>query len=273
MVKIFLIGISVLMMPSAYSQNGTEVLPKGARSIGLGNANVTLGDAWSVFNNIGGLGLLEDEQALASFDHRLGLNELTTLATGLAFTGERGNIGLGISSYGGDLFNQQNIGIGIARKLGLASLGVKVNYFQTNIEGFGRNATPILELGGVAEISPQLLFGAHIYNLTRSRLSKVSQDHLPMVVKTGLSYRPATFLMINVEAEKEILLDPQVKVGLEYGIQEKLWARTGINTHPNNLFFGIGFRPKNFIVDYALSQHLQLGFTHHFSFNYLWNKP
>ncbi len=273
MIKVFLFGFLVLMMPAAYSQNGTEVLPKGARSMGLGNANVTLGDAWSVFNNIGGLGVLEGNQVFASYDHRLGLSELTTLAAGVALTGERVNIGLGISSFGGELFNQQNIGVGIARKLGLASLGVKINYFQTNIEGFGRSATPLLELGGLAEINPQLVFGAHIYNLTRASLSKVSQEHLPMVVKTGLSYRPANFLMINVEAEKEILLDPQVKVGLEYGIQEILWARTGINTYPNNLFFGIGFRPKNLVVDYALSQHLQLGFTHHFSFNYIWNKP
>ncbi len=273
MVKLFLIGFSVWVATFAYSQNGTEVLPKGARSMGLGNANVTIGDAWSVFNNIGGLGLVEGNQGFAGYDHRLGLTELTTIAAGMSFTGDRGNIGFGVSSFGGDLFNQQNIGIGIARKLGLASLGVKINYFQTNIEGFGRSATPLLELGGVAEVLPQLVFGAHIYNLTRAKLSKVSQDHLPMVVKTGISYRPASFLMVNVEAEKEMLLDPQVKIGLEYGILEKLWARTGINTQPNNLFFGIGFRPKNFIVDYALSQHLQLGFTHHFSFNYLWNNP
>ncbi|WP_114752183.1 PorV/PorQ family protein [Pleomorphovibrio marinus] len=273
MVKLFLIGITIWIIPIAFAQNGTEVLPKGARSLGMGNASVTLGDAWSVFNNIGGLGLVENNQAFAGFDHRLGLQELTTLSAGLAFSSQEGNIGIGISNYGGELFNQQNLGVGYARQLGLASLGLKVNYFQTNIEGFGRSAAPILELGGVAELGPQLVFGAHIYNLSRAKLSKLTLEHLPMVVKTGLSYRPASYLLINLEAEKEVMLAPQFKAGMEYGIQEKLWARTGINTQPKNIFFGIGFRPKNFHVDYALSQHIQLGFTHHFSFNYLWNNP
>lgn len=39
----------------AMSQSGVDVLPRGARSMGLANANVTLADAWGVFNNIGGI--------------------------------------------------------------------------------------------------------------------------------------------------------------------------------------------------------------------------
>jgi len=256
----------------AIAQSGVEVLPRGARSMGLANANATLADAWSLFNNIGGLGSVEESQFFSGYDHRMALNELTTLAAGAVFASSTGAWGIGLSSYGGDLFNQQTIGLGYGNQLGIVSLGVKINYFQTNIEGFGRGAAPIVELGGVAELTPWLFFGAHMYNMTRSKLSRVTDEYLPMIVRSGLSFRPSEGLMINLEAEKEVYLSPQLKMGMEYSLRDKLWARTGINTHPQQLFFGIGFSPKRYRIDYALSQNHQLGFTHHVSFNYLWNE-
>lgn len=267
--------LSVLLYPCCYSlaQNGVEIMPKGARSVGLGNAHATLADPWAIFYNIGGLAQVKESQVFAGYDHRLGLNELTTLAAGGVLVASSGVFGFGISSYGGHLFNQQIAGIGYSNRLGITSLGLKVSYIQTNIEGYGRNATPLMELGGVAELTPQLFFGAHIFNISRARLSRVTEEYLPTVIKAGLSYRPSEYISINLEAEKEVYLDPQFKAGIEYSVQHKLVARTGINTHPNQLFFGIGLRPKRYRIDYALSQHYQLGFTHHFSFNYLWNKP
>ena len=257
---------------SAYGQIGTETYPKGARSMGMAHASVTLGDGWSVFNNIGGLAGLESSQAFFGYDHRLGLNELTTLAAGAAQVHDFGVFGLGISHYGSTLFNQQNIGLGFSNSLGIASFGIKANYFQTNIEGYGRKASPVLEFGGVAGLGPGLFFGAHIYNFTRARLSKISQDYLPTVIKAGISYRPTEQLMVNIEGEKEILLDPQFKMGIEYVLVQKLWIRAGLQTRPDNLFFGMGFKPKRFQVNYALSQNYRLGYTHHFSLDYYFNE-
>lgn len=256
-------------------QNSMDHFPKGAQSMGLGNASVTLNDPWAVFNNIGALGTASDQLiAFAGYDHRLGLNELTTLAAGLTIpTGKLGTLGIGLSNYGAALFNQQQIGIGIANQMGLASLGIKLSYFQTNIEGFGRSARPVIEFGGTAELIPGLFFGAHMYNVTRSAVSKDSRDYLPTTMKAGISYRPSENLMVNLETEKELLSPPQFKAGLAYNFEKKFWARTGINTQPNNLFFGIGFKPRKYQIDYAMSRNYLLGFTHHFSFNYNLSEP
>ncbi|ERM83895.1 hypothetical protein P872_01150 [Rhodonellum psychrophilum GCM71 = DSM 17998] len=256
----------------AFSQNGTETFPRGARSMGMGNTHVTLFDAWSIFNNIGGLSRLTESQVFVGYDHLLNLNELTTLSAGAAFKNDLGAWGLGISSFGGAQFNQQNIGLGFSNQMGITSIGIKINYFQTNIEGFGRGAAPVIELGGVAELGPQLFFGAHIYNPTRSKLGKNAPDRLPTVVKAGFSYRPSAKIMVNMEAEKEILLDPMLKVGLEYNLMDRFWARAGVNSNPHNLFFGIGFKPKKFHLDYAMTQNNALGNTHHFSFTYAFTK-
>ncbi|SEJ40834.1 hypothetical protein SAMN05192553_103736 [Cyclobacterium xiamenense] len=260
---------------NAWPQNSMDHYPKGAISMGMGNASVTLSDPWAVFNNIGALGKAEETiQAFAGYDHRLGLNELTTVSTGLVIpTKKIGNLGIGISNFGGTLFNQQQIGLGIANQLGLASLGLKISYFQTNIEGFGRTARPVIELGGTAELLPGLFFGAHANNLTRAAISQASNDYLPTTVKAGISYRPSENLLVNFESEKELLSPAQFKAGVAYSFQQKLWARTGINTRPNNLFFGIGFKPRRYQIDYAMSRNFLLGFTHHFSFTYNLSAP
>lgn len=262
----------LLLFPScisAWGQNGIETFPSGARSMGLANAHATLVDAWSIFNNVGAMGRTENDQVFFSYDHRLGLHELTTLAAGATIVNDWGVIGLGISHYGGELFNQQNLGVGISNTLGIASFGIKLNYFQTNIEGFGRNAKPVLEFGGVAVLIPGLHFGGHVYNVTRAKLSKISQSYLPTVIKAGISYQFSEKLMLILEAEKDILLIAKFKSGLEYNLLDKVWGRAGIHTNPNNLFFGMGFKPQRFHIDFALSHNYLMGYTHHFSFNYL----
>ncbi|WP_235893446.1 PorV/PorQ family protein [Litoribacter populi] len=254
------------------AQSGMEVYPSGARSMGMGNSHTTLVDGYSLFNNIGALGRLESSQAFFGFDHRLNLSELTTLSAGMAMVTPKGNWGLNVSHFGGQLFNQQNVGLGFSNKLGIGSFGLKVNYLQTNMEEFGRSGVPIFEFGGVAELTPKLFFGAHIYNFSRAKMSKLTNDTFPTIIKAGLSIKPSEHLTFNVEAEKDILLPPILKVGMEYDFQEKLQGRMGFNSNPNNLFFGIGFRPRKYQIDYALSQNYKLGFTHHFSFNLLFGQ-
>jgi hypothetical protein len=131
----------------------------------------------------------------------------------------------------------------------------------------------VLELGGTAELSPGLFFGAHVYNITRSSISKSSPDYLPTVLKAGISYRPSDKLMVNIESEKELLSPARFKAGIAYSFEDKFWLRTGINRQPSNLFFGIGFKPRRLQVDYAMSRNYLLGFTHHFSFNYNLSAP
>ena len=270
----FWISTLIILIPylEIKAQEGIETLPHGARSIGLGNANLTIADSWSIFNNIGALGGLTSSAILVGYDHRFNLNELTTLSAAAVLHTESFQFGLSLSSFGKEDFNQKNIGLGIAHQLGIASLGLKVNYFQTNIEGFGRAAAPVIAFGGVAELGPNLFFGAHIYNLTNAKVGGNSEDRIPTIVKSGISYRPTEKLMVNVEAQKDILLAAIIKLGVEYNLMDRIWLRSGFNTYPSNLFFGIGFRPRNFVIDYAITQSQYISNTHHFSFGYLFQK-
>lgn len=251
------------------AQSPMEVFPKGGRSMGMANAHTTLGDVWSVFNNIGALAEIKASQVSFAYDHRMQLNELSTLAAVAAFKKNQTALGIGVSQFGDQDFSQSQAGLGFSQRLGIASLGIKVNYFQTHISNQGTAGAAVFEFGGLAELSPVLFFGAHVYNPTMASYGGDSPEKLPTVIKAGLAYRPSEQVSVNLEGEKDILLEPQLKIGVEYSILLKVWLRVGFNTNPERLFYGMGFRPKRFHIDYAMTQHQRLGFTHHFSFSYL----
>jgi hypothetical protein len=258
-----------LTWTNVHAQSPLEVFPKGGRSMGMGNAHTTLADPWAIFNNIGALTEIKASQASFSYDHRMQLNELSTLAALVAIKTNQFGIGIGVSQFGDKDFSQSQAGLGIAHRLGIASLGLKVNYFQTHVGGLGTAGTAVFEFGGLAELSPTVFFGAHVYNPTMASYGGDSPEKLPTIVKAGISYRPSDKVSANLEAEKDILLPPQLKLGIEYSILQMLWLRVGFNTNPERVFYGIGFRPRRFHIDYAMTQHHRLGFTHHFSFSYL----
>ncbi|PZX61228.1 hypothetical protein LV84_00216 [Algoriphagus ratkowskyi] len=240
----------------------------GARSQAMGNLRVHGMDTWSYFNNPGGLAHLEASAISVGYDNRFGLNELSTVDLVGAWKIKDGTLGLGISRFGGKLFNQQSLGLAFANQLGIVCVGGKLEWFQTQIEGFGNGNSIIFSLGGMAELSSQFSIGASISNLNRSKISKDSETRLPTGVSLGVFYSPIPQLELHLEIEKDIQIKPVVKVGLEYGIKNWIFLRTGINSNPSRMFFGIGLNSSRFTLDYAYGQNQAIGSTNHLSLNF-----
>lgn len=237
----------------------------GARSQGLGNTRVYLPDSWTYFNNVGALDRMEETEISVGFDSRFGLPELNTVDLALGWKNDFGTIGLGISRFGGKLFNQQLIGLGFSNTFGIVSLGAKIDWFQTQIEGFGAGNAMVFSLGGVAELGPDFFLGANFSNLNRAKLSQNSEQRLPTAIQMGIAYLPGESLKILAEIEKDIELDPVFKAGIEYQLREWIVLRTGISSNPSRLSFGLGIKKEQFGFDYAYGQNTSLGRTHHLS--------
>jgi hypothetical protein len=255
----------VWTVPVCYAQTDPITQAHGARSQGMGNLKVFPSDAWSYFNNIGALDRIDESELSAGFDHRFGLSELSTVDLAVGWKGDLGTIGLGISRFGGKLFNQQLFGLGYSTTLGIVSIGAKMDWFQTQIEGFGTGHAVVLTLGGVAELGPKFFLGANISNLSSSKLSKISDQKLPTSVQLGIFYFPIESLKIMAEVEKDINLTPLFKAGIEYQLRDWIYLRTGINSDPARVTFGLGLRNKRFGFDYAYGQNTSLGRSHHLS--------
>lgn len=239
--------------------------PAGARTWGLGNASVTLADGWSLFNNPAGMSGIKQFHLMAAYDNKYGLEGMQTMSAGLIRPFKYGHAGLSIHRFGDELYSEHLLGMAYSHKISRVQLGAKINYMQIHLTDIGSKSTFTLEFGGIAEITPQLVFGAHVYNINQARLADYQDERIPTVMKVGISYKAFNKLLLAIETEKDVDFPAVVKAGIEYEIIKNLHLRTGISSKPFVNYFGIGFSPKRLQFDYAVRSHPVLGLSHHLS--------
>ena len=239
--------------------------PIGGRASGIANTSVTLTDSWALFNNPAGLAGITQMHLMFAYDNRFGIAGLQSMAAGAVFPSRYGCFGFSVQKLGDALYSEQMAGLAFSHKMGLVQLGMKASYMQVHVGDRGTKGALVMEFGGVATITPQLSFGAHIYNFSQAKLARYQDERIPTVMKTGLSYRPISKVMLNIEAQKDIDFPAMVKAGVEYQLIKNLYLRTGITTKPHVTYFGVGLHKKRFHFDYALRTHASLGLSHHLS--------
>lgn len=263
--KVFFLTIYGILWATIAFASG-EPFPMGARSWGIGNATVAIADRNSVFNNPAGLGFLQNNFVSTSYHARYNIAGLQTLSLSGNYNAKYANVGFGVERFGDKLYNEQKLGLAIAKSTNRVSLGLKVSYFQAAIENFASKNTLLTEFGLMTKLSSKIQMGFHAYNLTGAKL--FASQQIPTVLRLGLSFTPNKQILLVTEAEKDIMLPMLIKAGLEYQIIENVYLRTGITSKLNNAHFGFGFQSKQFIFDYAVSSHSALGFSHHLSISY-----
>ena len=265
-ILVLILFISPVLQFSCLAQNGNYQV--GARATGMADASVTLDDPYSIFNNVGGITGVENTSLLFFYQNRYQLSEFNTFGAGIIQPFAFGTLGLSLFRFGNSLYTEQKLGLSFGNKFGIASLGAQINYLQLNVEGFGNKGLLVLEFGGIAKLTPQLFIGAHIFNINQAKVSSAFDEKVPTVIKAGVSYRPFSKLMLNIETEKDIDFDPVFKAGLEYLIIDQVSFRTGITADPFQNFWGLGFKAKYVIIDYSFSIDSDLGNIHQLSVVY-----
>lgn len=238
----------------------------GARANGMGYASSSVFDTWGVFNNIAGIATVEYTSAAFTYDLRPALIGGNRTAAAFALPTDFGVAGLGVYRFGDNLYNEHIVSAGFSNRFGLASLGVQVNYIQYQAEGFGSKGVVSLNFGGIAELTPQISVGAYITNINQPSIH--DHEKLPTKLVAGISFKPTEKVFIITEIEKDLEYDPVWKVGFEYLFHQKFCARTGYNINPNTAYFGLGFKTKKFIIDYALQYNTTLNMSHQASITY-----
>lgn len=247
----------------AFSQLSSKP-PVGPRALGLGGTSVVFSDSWAAFNNASGLTDIEDITALVAYRTIFDFSPFNTVSGAVILPTALGTTSFSVYRFGDDIFNSQMASLSFSKKTGIVRLGLKANYLQYNIEGFGRKGTLLADIGALADLTPQLTFGAHIYNFTQSAISNDTQEKVPTIISLGLAYSPTKEVSLLIEGEKDVDLDPDLKFGLEYQVIEKVIARTGFSTLTNTHSFGAGLKLNRFSFDYGIRIDPKLGHTHNF---------
>ncbi len=261
-----LIPVLLLFTPS-FGQGGRFY--GGARIYGAGNAGTALPDEWSAFYNISGISGVDRPVIAFAYIHRYNLKPLYSIAaTGIVPLGKAGNICATIYRFGDKVYNEQKISFGFANKIGFVRLGGQIHYLQVNVESAGREGMVLFDFGGMVELIPSLSFGARIFNATATGYKRFEQDYFPVIMSAGLSYQPATQVIICADVEKEIHQALSVKLGLEYQIYDMISLRAGFNYPQSVYFFGVGLSSGRLGFDYSIAHNYHLGYIHHFSARY-----
>ena len=240
----------------------------GARAQALGYTTSCLEDEWSVFNNIAGLAKVEKSAASFTYSSYPGMKSFNRMAVTVALPSKFGTAGVGAFKFGDDLYSEQILTAGFSNTFGLASLGASLNYIQYNAEGFGRKGVVSLNFGGIARLTKQFSIGAQIKNIFQPELSEEANERLPTLLSVGAAFTPSEKLLLTTELEKDLDYPFTWKTGVEYKIYKKFILRTGFNIRPNTGFFGLGFAPSNFQLDYAYSFNPELKSHHQATVSY-----
>ena len=232
-----------------FAQNTSTLI--GARAMGVGYSSSALTDEWSIFNNVAGLAKVTSITAAFTYDAQPAFKHFNKAASSFVCPLKIGVAGLGLFRFGDDLYNEQILTAGYSSSFGLASLGAKVNLIQYNIKGFGSKSAVTISFGGIAKLTERLFLGAHVVNINQPKLSSLDDERVPTILVAGILTKVSDNVAVTAELEKDLDYKAAIKAGVEYRILKKFFVRTGIRIQPNAGFFGFGFKPARYSLDYA----------------------
>ncbi len=261
---LLLVGQSVIAAAQSVS---TEM---GARAAAMGYASVANEDEWSLFNNVAGLATQKDVAVSFAYDIPPDQEGANRIAAGMLMPTRIGVPALGLFRFGDVLYNEQVASAGFANKLGIASLGIKLDYIQYETLGIQARNALSLSFGGIASLTPVISVGAYITNLNQATITDT--ERLPTKLVAGICLKPDKYLSITSEVVKDLLYNATWKTGAEYSINGKIFFRTGFNLNPTAGFFGLGFNSPKVKCDFAAKVYSVTGNSFQASAIYILHK-
>jgi hypothetical protein len=242
----------------------------GASDAATGNSSLAVSRVWSVNNNQGGLGELENPEVGLYYTNRFMLKELGLQSLVVAYPTKIGNWGASVDYFGYSEQSEMQLGLAYAKKLNkYISLGLKFNFLQyQQAEVYGNTHAIVAEFGIVSNPYENIYVGAHVYNPSRSKFNTAIEKYAPTIFNLGIAYRPDPMICLTAQVDKAIEYDLVYKAGVEMTLKESLYLRAGINIQPNAYYLGLGYYFKNIKFDFAFSYQQTLGVSPASSLSY-----
>lgn len=253
---------------------GNNPFSPGARSAALGNASLTLCDAWSTVQNQAGLAFIPGISTGVYYENRFLLRELSSRSAVLAIPIKVGTIGISFTDFGYALYQEKKYTVAFAKAFSnVFSLGMALNYHRTGIPENDNKLTALsAETGILITLQKNLLLAAHFSNSSSLKPHKQTNEHLPVVMQLGINYSFSSLVSFMLETEKDMSKKALFKAGIEYHPVPALFLRAGICNDPVCSSFGIGLHLKNVQIDLSANYHQTLGITPQLGLNYMFAK-
>lgn len=241
----------------------------GARAIGLSQAVTAVPDyEWSVFFNPA---MMPDDGSHASFFaiRYYGIRELSDYAVAGTHATSYGTVGVGLHTYGFELFRESRYRLAYMNEFYGIRLGVVTNVTHYAIERYGSAAGFTADIGVAYPIIDELWIGARATNLNRGTIGEVEEE-LPRELSVGISYILSDRAMFVSDLVKDVQFPFSYRAGVEVDIISGLIARAGITTEPLTYSLGFGYHTSLIRADIAVQRHEFLGWSPGLDFSITW---
>jgi hypothetical protein len=241
-----------------------EHLQSGSGIAAMGGASVAVGqNPWSVFSNPATMTGLDGRTLSFSYvPSPFGLKELAHGAFSFVEPTSAGSFALSGSRFGFELYREVDLQLSYAKDLSdLLCVGATVHYYHLSIERYGSAQTFGFDIGFLAHLSDQIRWGFTAFNVNAPTIGSAKEE-LPQVYVTGLAYSPLPDGAIMVDIEKDIRFPVELHIGVEYKLLDLVALRAGTTSDPAILSAGLGIHYSFVQLDYAFTDHAELGATH-----------
>lgn len=241
--------------------NGQDIvnLSGSTAGLGVGQATVSWNDAHAAANNQAGMLGTDNFAFQASAGRLWGLVNVFSTSASKKFN-DSNAIGISIKHVGDSDLNRQIIGLSYARKiLKNWDISIQADLLSNQTQSFGNKYLATLELGSMIQATEKLRVGFHVFNPFGLALTET--EEIPAIIRLGVLYELSKKVHLMAEVEQQLVLDYDIKAGIDYELIENLHLRSGFSTRGSQLYFGLAYGFGNFAIHGATSIHPNLGIT------------
>ncbi len=236
--------------------------PLTAAYAGTGAYSLTHTDIFSMTANQASLARLPQSAAGVYGEKRFMLNELNSFNAVAGITTSSGNFGLSTHYSGFSEYNETQIGLLYARKMGeKADIGVQFNYNGLQAAGYGNASTVSAELGVILHLTDKIHTGFHASNPFGGKFGKDREEKLASVYTAALAYEASEKFYCSAEIIKEEDQPVNVQASMQYKFMPQLMGRIGFASATSSGWAGVGISLKSLRLDLVTQYHPQLGVT------------
>ncbi|HRX29464.1 MAG TPA: hypothetical protein P5235_08755 [Saprospiraceae bacterium] len=266
MLRAIVINLFLILGTTVFGQFGTVSLG-GASYVSLAGSGSAIGGVESIYTNQAGIIKVKNFGIDANIENRFGLEATSAIGISLVKNTKMGHWGLTLQRFGLKEYSQSKAGVCYAMSLfSNLHLAAQLNYYNLNIENYGKTNLYNFETGMLFEINGQFDLGIHVLSPISKKISESSQIQTQFTV--GVAYKPDYKVTVLADFSKPVDFDPEIKVGLSYLASSLFEARMGYNITIGNFGFGVGLRLNKVKARAAFSINNVLGNTPALSFQY-----
>lgn len=260
--KLFFYLFFLLLTNIVFSQPIFE--PTGAKAWALGGSATAESNAFSVINNMASATEIKVYQLGIYNQTRFAIKELNNINTSFIYPFKLMHLGIAVNHYGYVKYNQQNISIGLSKKIhSNFNLGINLNYTAINIvEQESANAF----YGSVSafyKLQKNWQLGVLISNITQANYNINTYGNVNTFARIGLKYTLNKNVYLIADIDKTLTQEMVLKGGINYALHPLFNVSLGYASNPNYITFGFNAKLKQLEVQFASSIHQTLGITPH----------